>query len=60
MTPGIGKAFLFLGDDIVELSTEKESMKKRIKSCNKRWLEESKANVFKKFMDEKRANVIMS
>ena len=45
MMPVIGKTFDLLGDDIVKLSTENESLKNKICSNDEKWLEESKANL---------------
>ena len=59
MMPAIKKAFNLLGDDIVELSTENDALKK-IGSYDERWLEESKLKLLKEIDDEKRANLIMS
>ena len=49
-----------MGDDIVDLSTEKETLKKQIDDYDEKWLEESKAKLLKQIDDEKRANLIMS
>ena len=49
-----------MGYDIVDLSTEDESLKNIIGSYDKRWLEESKAKLLKQVDDEKRAKLIMS
>ena len=49
-----------MGDDIVDLSTEKVALKNKIGSYDERWLEESKAILLKQIDDEKRANLIMS
>ena len=57
--PAIKKAFDSMGDDIVELSTENESLKK-IRSHDEKWLEESKAKLLKQIDDEDRANLIIS
>ena len=59
MMPAINKAFNLLGDDMVELSTENDALKK-IGSYDQQWLEESKAKLLKQIDDEKRANLIMS
>ena len=40
----IKKAFNLLGDGIVELSTENESLKIKIGSYDEKWLQESKTN----------------
>ena len=39
--PAIKKAFDILDDDIVELSTENESLKNKIDSYDEKWLDES-------------------
>ena len=49
-----------MGDDIVEISTEKDAMKNKIRSYNEKCLQESKAKLLKQIDDEKRANLIMS
>ena len=58
MMPAIKKAFDLIGDDIVELSTQNESLKCRKGSYDEKWLEESK--LFKQMDDEKKAFLIMS
>ena len=60
MMPAIKKAFNLLGDDIVELSTEKDALKNKIGSYDEKWLEQSKTNLLKEIDYEKRANLIMS
>ena len=60
MMPGIKKAFILLGDDIVELSTENDALKIKIGGYHEKWLEESKNKMLKQIDDEKRANLIMS
>ena len=59
MTPAIKKYFDLMGDDIVELSTENDVLKKRGSNDGK-WIEESKAKNLKQIDDEKRASLIMS
>ena len=59
MMPAIKKAFNFLGDDIIELSTENDVLKNQIGEYDQKWLEESKAKLLKDVNDEKRANLIM-
>ena len=59
MMPAIKKAFDSKGDDILEISTENESLKK-ICSHDEKWLEESKSELLKQINDEKRANSITS
>ena len=60
MMPAIKKAFILLGDDIVELSTENDALKNKIGDYDEKWLEESKNKMLKEIDDEKRANLIMS
>ena len=57
MMPANEKDFEFLGDDIVELSTEKESLRSKIGPFDEKWLEESEAKLLKQIDDEKRANI---
>ena len=59
MVPAIKKAFDITGDDIVDLSTENESLKSKVGSYDGKWLEESKAKLLKQIDDEKTANLIM-
>ena len=49
-----------MGDDIVELATEKDALKNKMGSYDEKWLEESKAQLFKQIDDERRVNLIMS
>ena len=49
-----------MGDDIVELSAENESLKNHIGDYDEKRLQESKVKLFKEIDDEKRANLIMS
>ena len=58
--PAIGKAFDFLGDDIIELSTENDASKNKIGSYDEKLLEESKAKLLKQIDDDKKAKLIMS
>ena len=60
MMPAIEKAFNLMGDDIVELSVENESLKNQIGQYDEKWLQESKVKLLKEIDDEKRANLIMS
>ena len=60
MMPAIKKAFNLLGDDIVDLSAENDTLKNKIGDFDEKWLEESKAKLLKDINDEKRANLIMS
>ena len=45
--PAIKKAFDLMGDAIVELSTENETLKNQIGDYDEKWLEESKAKLLK-------------
>ena len=58
--PAIKNAFDLMGDDIVEQSTENESLKTKTGSDDEKWLEASKANLIKQMDDGKSANLIMS
>ena len=48
LMPAIKKAFNFLGDDIIDLSTENDALKNKIGSYDERWLEESKLKSIKR------------
>ena len=60
MIPAIKKVFNLLGDDIVDLSAENETLKNKIGVYDEKWLEESKAKLLKDIDDEKIANLIMT
>ena len=60
MMPAIKKVFNLMGDDIVELSVENESLKNQIGDYDEKWLQESKTKLLKEINDEKRANLLMS
>ena len=60
MMPAIKKAFNLVGDDIVELHTENETLKNQLGDYDEKWLEESNIKFLKQIDDEKRANLIMS
>ena len=60
MMPAIKKAFILMGNDIVELHTENESLKNKIGSDDEKCLEEFRAKLLKQIDDEKKANIIMS
>ena len=60
MMPAIKKAFNLMGDDIVELHAENETLKNNIGSYDEKWPEESIAKLLKQIDDEKRAILIMS
>ena len=55
--PAIKKAFNLLGDDIVALSTDNESLKTKIGSHDEKRLQESEAKLLKQINDEKRNKV---
>ena len=59
MMPAIKIAFNVLGDDIIELSTENDVLKNQIGEYDEKWLQESKAKLFKDIDDKKRADLIM-
>ena len=48
-----------MGDDIVDLSTDNESLKNLIGSYDEKRLKEFKAKLLKQIGDEKRANLTM-
>ena len=48
-----------MGDDIVELSVENESLKNQMGDYDEKWLQESKAKLLKDIDDEKRENLII-
>ena len=56
--PAFKKTFNLLGDDIVELHSENESLKNKIGSYDEKWLEASKARLLQLIDDEKRVNLI--
>ena len=58
--PAIKKAFNLMGDDIVDLHTENESLRNKIGTYDEKLLEKSKARLLKQIDDEKRANLIIS
>ena len=58
--PAIKEAFNLMGNDIVELSTENDTLKIQIGNYDEKWLDESRAKLLKDIDDEKRANLIMS
>ena len=60
MMPAIKEAFNLMGNDIVELSAENDTLKNQIGNSHEKWLEESKAKLLKDIDDEKRAILIMS
>ena len=60
MMPAIKEAFTLMGNDIVDLSTEKDALKEKIGDYDEKWLQESKEKLLKDIDDEKRANLIMS
>ena len=60
MMPAIKKAFKLMGDDILELHTEKGTLKNQIGDYDEKWLEKSKAKPLKDIDDEKRASLIRS
>ena len=59
MMPAIKKAFNLMGDDIIELDAENQTLKNKIGVYDEKWLEESKARLLKQLDDDKRASIIM-
>ena len=55
MMPPIKKAFTLMGDDIVELGVENESLKNQIGDNDEKWLQESKSKLLKEIDVKKRA-----
>ena len=51
--PAIKKAFDLMGDDIIKLSVENESLKNQIGEYDKKWLQKSKVKLLKEIDDEK-------
>ena len=47
MMPAIKKAFNLMGDDIIELDAENQTLKNKIGVYDEKWLEESKARLLK-------------
>ena len=60
MMLAIKEAFEIMGDVIVELSTENETLKNQICDYDGKWLEESKTRLLKQIDGEKRANLTRS
>ena len=60
MMPAIKTDFDLMGDDIVDLTTENETLKNQIGDYDQKWIEEVQAKLLKQIDDEKRANLIMS
>ena len=60
MMPVLRKAFNLMGDEIVELSVENESLKNQIGDYDEKWPQESKAKLLKDIDDKKRAILIIS
>ena len=58
--PVFQKAFDLLVDDIVEISTENNTLKTQMGFYDEIWLEKSKSNLLKQINDKKRANLILS
>ena len=58
--PAFKKAFDFIGDDIVELSTENDSLKNHLGDYDQKWLYESEANLLKQMDVEKGFYLFMS
>ena len=50
----IKEAFNLMGDDIIEISVEEESLKNQIGECDVKSLRKSKAKLLKKLMTRKK------
>ena len=59
MMSAIKKVFNLMGNDLVQLYTENESIQSKIGCYDEKWLEESKARLLQQFGEKKRANVII-
>ena len=60
MMPAIKKAFDFMGDDIVDLHTENETLKNQIGDYVEKWLKKSKAKLLKQIDDAKRTDLFLT
>ena len=60
MMPVIKKTFNLMGDNIVELSVENESLRNQVGDFDEKWLQDSKIKLLKEIDVGKRANLIMS
>ena len=49
-----------MGDGIIDLSAENETLKNQIGEYDENWLAKSKAKLLKQMDDDKRANLIIS
>ena len=58
MIPALKKAFDSMGDDGIEFSTVKETLKTKKDSHDRKALEESEVKLLEKFIDEKISNLI--
>ena len=56
MMRAIKKDFNLMGDDIVELSVENESLQSQVGEFDEKWLQESKTKLLKKVMTKKEQN----
>ena len=56
MMAGTKKTLNLMGDDIVELHTENESLENKIESYDKKWLEECKSRLLQ-LIDEKKEQI---
>ena len=59
MMPAIKKAFNLMGDDIIELHSENQTLKNKIGNYDEKWLQESKARLLKQIDDDERSRIIM-
>ena len=56
----VKKGLDLMGVDIVDLSTENETLRNKIVSYDENWFEDSKAKLLKQFLDDKRSNLFES
>ena len=54
MMPAIKKAFILMGDDIIELHSENQTLKNKIRNYDEKWLKESKARLLKQIDDDEK------
>ena len=53
LMPATKKAFDWMGDDIVEISTKNDALKNKKGSCDEKWLQKSKNKLMKQIDDKK-------
>ena len=58
--PDIKNVFNLMGEDIVDISTENETLRSKIGPHDEKWFKNSELKLLKQIDDEKIANLIMS